>query len=326
MRHRLIIILFVGLIVAVFSTPHNTNAEIKILESDINVEIVPENPRPYSDVTIKLSSYATDINSASIDWIVNNEKVLGGIGRATYSFKTNGPNSPTIIKVNIVPQGGVQISKQVLIQPSEIEMLWQAVNSYTPPFYKGKALPISEGQIRVVAFPNTINVAKADKKNMVYAWNLNDESMQNDSGYGKDSFVFQNSILLNKEKIKLSVSSVDSSYNATGSLEVGVASPKLIFYRKSPINGTLYNTAIDGSTTMYEDEMTIVAEPYFLNRNSGDLQYSWKINNDSIDAPSKETELTIRPSSRGGYATIDLSVESATKLFQSIKNNMRVNL
>lgn len=326
MRLRLIMAISIVLITVFLYAPYSTNAEIKILESDISVEIVPENPKPYSDVTIKLSSYATDINSANIDWIVNNEKVLGGVGRTTYSFKTNGPNSPTIIRVNIIPQGGVQVSKQIVIQPSEIEMFWQAVDSYTPPFYKGKALPISEGQIKVVAFPNTINVAKADKKNMVYAWKLNNESIQSDSGYGKDSFVFQNSILFNKERIKLSVSSVDNTYNAIGSLEVGITSPKLIFYRKSPINGTLHNTAINGSTTMYEDEMTVVAEPYFLNRNSSDLQYVWKINNEKIETPSRKTELTIRPSSRGGYATIDLSVESTTKLFQSIKNNIRINL
>lgn len=322
---RFIIGLFMILGLFVFKT-NTTFAVIKINNSDINTEIIPDTPQPYSDATVKITSYATDLNRSSIEWKVDRQVVLSGVGRTSYSFKTLGPNTATTIDIKIITPENITLNKQIVIRPSEIEMLWQATDSYTPPFYKGKALPIQEGSIKVVAFPNTINVSKANKKNMVYTWSLNNKSASGDSGYGKDSFVFQNNILLNKEKIKLSVSSIDNSYTATGAIDIETTNPRLIFYKKSPINGVLHNMAITNSATMFEDEMTILAEPYFLNRNSSDLQYNWKINNDSIPTPSKRTELTIRPSSRGGYARIDLSVESATKLFQSIKNNIKINL
>lgn len=308
------------------SLPNTSFGAFKVESSDINIETIPENPEPYSDVTIRVSSFATDLNKAGIDWVINNKTVLSGTGKTTYTFKVGAPNTSTSIDVKIIPFGGGSISRQIIVQPSEIEMLWQAVDSYTPAFYKGKALPIQEGKIKVVAFPNTVNIAKANKKNMVYGWSRNNSTQADASGYGKDSFTFTNNILTNTEKIKLSASSVDNTYTSVGSLEIKMANPKLIFYKKSPINGTLYDEALVGSATMTEDEMTIVAEPYFMNRDSRDLQYNWKINSGLIDTPNKKTELTIRPSSRGGYATIGLSIESVTKLFQSINNNLRVNL
>ncbi len=306
--------------------PHNTYAEAKVVSGDINIEIIPDNPEPYTDVTVKLGSYATDLNRASIDWKINSKTVLSGIGRTTYTFKTGGPNTATVINLNILPDNGITITRQVVVVPSEIEMLWQAVDAYTPAFYKGKALPTQESKIKVVAFPNTINVAKANKKNMVYTWTRGGSSAQDASGYGRDSFTFFNNVLSDTEHIGLSASSVDNAYSATGTLDIGIIKPSLLFYKKSPINGILYDEALSGSTTMTEDEMTVVAEPYYMNRNSSDLAYNWKINNESIETPNKRTELTIRPASRGGYATIALTVESITKLFQSVTNNIRINL
>jgi hypothetical protein len=321
------IILGFTMFVAIFVfTPNTIFSAFKINDGDINIEILPENPEPYADVTIKLSSFATDLNRANIDWKINGKTVLAGTGRTSYSFETQGPNTITTIDVGITPVDGISVNKQVTVRTSEIEMLWQAIDSHTPAFYKGKALPIQEGRIRVVAFPNTVNVSKANKKTLVYGWSRNNSAVQSASGFGKDSFTFTNNVLVNTENIKVSASNTDNSFNAIGNLRVNISQPKLVFYKKSPINGVLYDEALVGSATMIEDEMTVVAEPYFMNRNSSDLIYNWKINNNLIDTPSKRTELTIRPSSRGGYATVGLSIESATKLFQSVANNIKINL
>ncbi len=326
MKYRAIILGFAMCLSIFVSMPNNLLAAFRINDGDINIEILPDNPEPYSDVTIKVSSFATDLNRANMEWKVNGKIVLAGTGRTSYSFQTQGPNTITTIDVNITPADGIAVNKQITVRTSEIEMLWQAIDSYTPAFYKGKALPIQEGRIKVVAFPNTVNVSKANKKSMVYGWSRNNSAVQSASGFGKDSFTFANNVLMNTENIKVSASSPDNSFNAIGSLGINISKPKLVFYKKSPINGILYDEALVGSATMIEEEMTVVAEPYFMNRNSSDLLYYWKINNNFIDTPSKRTELTIRPSSRGGYATIELSIESATKLFQSVANNIKINL
>ena len=74
--------------------------------------------------------------------------------------------------------------------------------------------------------------------------------------------------------------------------------------------------------------MTVVAEPYFLaiNSSGSNFNYNWSINGDPIKTPSKKTELTIRPASRGGYATIDVSFESLSKLFQKVSGTLKLTL
>ncbi len=321
--HVLLSIIFMSIMLF----PHASIA-LTVENTDVSIETIPQQPAPYSTATIQLGSYATDLNKAMIEWSINNKQVLTGTGKTSYSLKTDGPNTSTVVNVLITLDDGMQIKKQMILSPSEIDMLWQAVDSYTPPFYKGKALLPAEGTVKVVVFPNVTNIPSASNKQLVYTWKRNFNSEQSASGYGKNSYTFSNSSLNNKEHIGVTVSSVSGSYNATGVLDVPVSSPKLLFYKRSLNTGILYGQALDKEISLpsSDEEITIVAEPYFMTDIDRNLAYEWKINTNSIATPKNPRELTVRPSSRGGYATIGLSIENASKLFQSIQNLIRINL
>jgi hypothetical protein len=303
-------------------------SEIVLQESDIEIQTIPENPEPYQDVTIKLVSYATDLNKAMIEWRSGSSTVLSGYGKTSYSFKAFGPNTTVVFDVSITPPDSLNsVSKKISISPSEVEVLWEAVDGYTPVFYKGKSFISREGKIKVVAIPNT-NVVKQGKGNITYTWQSNDKTVQSASGYNKDSYVFKNDLLNKTEAVTVTASSVDGKYNATKTIEVPIVSPKIIFYQKSPTEGVLYNHALVDDDLMTEDEMTIVAEPYFLAYlgNEYSFNYQWKINGEEVATPSKKTEITIRPSSRGGYATISLYMENLKTLYQEVSGNLKLNL
>ena len=102
----------------------------------------------------------------------------------------------------------------------------------------------------------------------------------------------------------------------------------VLFYKKSPSDGVLYNNAIVDDTSISQGETTLVAEPYFLaskNKESS-FTYTWEINGDKIATPSKKTELTIKPTSAGGYANIDFSMDSISGLFQNVAGQVKLNL
>lgn len=302
--------------------------EIMPQESDVNVEIIPENPQPYDDVTVTLSSYATDLNKAMIQWQSGGKVALSGYGRTSYSFKAQGPNTITIINVTIGIPGAIdKIEKRITINPSEVELIWEGVDSYTPPFYRGKSFPSQEGLIKVVAIPNTA-VIKQGKGSITYTWKSGDNTVQGASGYNKDAYIFKNSELNDIEHVSVTAESIDSQYTAKSTIDIPISSPKIIFYKKSPTEGILYNQALTDDTFMSEDEFTIVAEPYFLalEGNESAFNYDWKINGNSIQTPSKKTELTIRPADRGGYATIGLTMENLNTLYQKVVGQLRINL
>lgn len=303
-------------------------SEIILQESDIDVQTIPQNPEPYQGVTIKLISYAVDLNKSIIEWRSGGKIILSGYGKTTYSFKTSGPNTTTAFDITITPPGSLNsVTKTIGITPSEVEVLWEAVGGYTPPFYKGKSFISREGGIKVVAIPNT-NVIKKGKGNITYIWKSRDNTIESASGYNKDSYVFLNDPLNKNENISVTVSSVDDKYNATKDITIPIVSPKIIFYKKSPTEGVLYNQALVDGSFMNEDEMIIVAEPYFLalKGHENNFTYNWKINGDKITTPTKKTEITIRPSSRGGYATISLTIENLKTLFQQVSGNLKLTL
>ncbi len=320
-------LLFSFFILSVFFTGTNTFA-IDVQNSDISIKVSPENPRPFSATTISLTSFSTDLNKANIEWRSGGKLVLSGTGKTKYIFTTGGPNTVTSFDINIIPEGASAINKMLTINPSDIDLLWEAMDSYTPPFYKGKALPSTESQIKIVAYPNTSGLSNTNQKNISYTWKNNYDTVGSASGYGKSKYIFINDNLKNTEKVSVVATGLSGSYSSEGKVDINIENPQIIFYKKSPLEGILYASALTDESYIEEDEITFVAEPYYLSFKDGSssFNYNWKINNNSIETPSKKRELTVRPSSRGGYANVGFGMESITKLFQNVTNSIKIKL
>jgi len=318
-------------ILSIFFYSKISNAEslLGVTENNINVKVSPENPKPGDSVTLKLTSYAININKSMIVWQNNNQVLVSGYGKDTYTFTAGANGSMSVFNVKItLPDSSSVINKEIIIIPSDIDILWEANDSYTPPFYKGKAFPSQEGSIKVVAIPNSDSI-KSGSGDVIYTWTRNDEAMQNVSGYNKNSFIFKNSVLKDIEKISVSVSTIDGKYNASDSLELEMSKPLIIFYEKSSTLGILYNNGTKSEMDLDGDNITIVAEPFFLSlRNSTEdaFNYYWEINDEEINTPSKKTEITVSPTSKGGYAEISIEIESLSKLFQQVTGTLKLNL
>lgn len=319
-------ILVLGIInIPCFSLAEN---QIDVTDGDINVSINPSNPIPYENITITISSYSTDLNKASISWQSENNTPLSGIGKTSYTIKAGAADISIPITININPVGGTNtITKQIYITPSEMDIMWEAVDGYTPPFYKGKSLPTSGSLIKVVAIPSS-NTIKTGSGSITYTWKNSDSVVEDASGYNKNYYTFKNSLFDNTNNISVTASSVSGNYNAEKDIEIPVYKPKIVFYKKSPTEGIIYNNALADDSFMSEDEMTIVAEPYFLSLkgNENKFLYTWQINGKNIDTPQKRTELTIRPSTRGGYAKIGLTMENLSELFQKVSGQLKLEL
>ena len=302
--------------------------QIGVEDNEINIDISPSNPGPYEDVTISLSSYATDLNRAYISWQTKDSPTASEIGKTSFTVKTGAIDVPIVVNISIKPVNGVDtITKQIIITPSEIEIMWESADGYTPPFYRGKSLPISGSLIKVVAIPNTHTI-KSGKGNITYTWKNNDSVLSDLSGYNKNYYIFKNSLFDQTNNVSVSASSISGDYNAEKTIEIPVYKPKMVFYKKSPTEGILYNNALEKETFMSEDEMTLVAEPYFLSMkgNENKFIYTWQVNGKNIDTPAKKTELTIRPTSRGGYATINFVIDNLDELFQKVSNQLKLEL
>lgn len=325
LKHVLFKIFAIGILI--FPSILSAESQILIQEGEINFEMIPENPEPYEEVAINLYSYATDLDKAVISWVKNNENISSGIGKKNISIISPGPNSSIVLDITIVPAGQTSsIRKNIVISPSDMNILWESIDGYAPPFYKGKTLPSRGGVIKVVSIPNTNSITSSIGE-MDYTWKNNDTTVENASGYNKNSYVFKNSLFSPEEKIEVSVSSVSGNYNSTRKITIPTYNPLLIFYKKSPTDGILYNNGILGEFNMEEDQATFVAAPYNLAIGNNDnlFNYTWYVNDEATPTPVKN-EISIRPTSRGGYVEIGLRIENLQELFQKVTNFFNVNL
>jgi hypothetical protein len=85
----------------------------------------------------------------------------------------------------------LRVTKEVILAPQDAAILWEAVDSYAPPFYEGKKLPSPESIVRIASIPNFLGIKQSSStKNAVYVWSRNKSVIPDAGGYGKILFLF----------------------------------------------------------------------------------------------------------------------------------------
>jgi hypothetical protein len=302
----------------------------RINGNDIEAIMDPETPGAMENVTITLSSFLTDMDRAFVIWKVNGKNELSGTGKKKFTFTTNDIGTQTVVDISIRATTGDIINKRINIAPAEINILWEGADSYTPPFYRGRALPGPEGLIRVVALPQVdTSGIRPDPSTFAYTWKRNTKVNQDASGYGKDSFVFQQSYLNEEEEVTVEARGTKTNFVGSSTKVIRPFNPKILFYEKDPIFGIKWNTALSNNLEVRDAEKTILAEPYFVspkNPTSGQLKYIWTINNGEVSTPSVPNVLTIKKGAGSGTAKIDLDIRNILKIFMEVSGSLTINL
>ena len=137
-------------------------ANAQVRNTDIALSLAPIYPSLNQNVNVTINSYTTDLNKAFISWLVNGKESISGVGKKSFSFNTENMTQITV-EAHIETPDGQSVVKTVSINPAEIDMLWEAPDSYAPPFYKGKKFVSQEGTFKVVAMPNIFSQSKQVK-------------------------------------------------------------------------------------------------------------------------------------------------------------------
>ena len=292
--------------------------------NDIVLAINPQYPKVNQGVTASVSSYTTDLNKAKISWILNGQLSIESVGQKKFSFNVGDVGTQTTIEAQIQASDGSFINKKIVISPMDIDMLWEAQDTYVPPFYKGKALIPSQGMIKVVAMPNSIGSEK-----YAYNWKQDDNSKTDSSGYGKNFYSFKNSYLETSNTVEASVSDLYGNNIGAGKVTVQTSFPKILFYEKDPLLGTKWEKSLDDGFTINPNGVTFVAEPYFFspkNLSSSVLNFKWSLGSSEISTPTTPNELSIKPENgQSGQSSVSLSIDNIKTLFLSMNKTLNVN-
>lgn len=310
---------------AIEQTPNVSEA------SDIFMQLSPQNPAPGDSVIITLSSYSQDLNSDMIYWFVNGRNTTSGIGKKSITVSSPDAGSETSVVAQITLPGNIKSEVKTSISPARMTLLWEAYDSYVPPFYKGKALMPPGTWIKAVAIPEIIIGSKTIKpENMVYNWQQDYINIQGGSGYGKDYYLYKDNLFKSSTNIEVSSATTDGKNSSTGNVSVETTNPQLSFYKEDDKLGIMWNNALTGNYKMKEGQVMIVAAPYFISPSSikdPSLTFRWYINNSLVSLPNDNK--TIMPlkivEGTTGTAVLSLKINSSNNLTQNASKEINVN-
>ena len=306
--------------------PIKTNASSP---DTILVNISPQNPAPGENVDISLNSYVDNLNNVLISWSVDGKNTSSGIGRKTFSLNAPAAGVEIAVLAKIALPDG-EIDTKMTIRSSVMVLLWQADDSYTPPFYKGKALPSPESEIKVVAMPEIRSgSSNIDPSNLVYSWQQDYTNMPDGSGYGKNSFVYTSDYLDNSNNIDVTASTTDQTYSSEASLDLGTYQPKILFYKNDPSLGTLWEQSLADGYKVTGNEI-LQAAPYFISPKDiriPSLIWNWSINDSPVNITSLQQNLLPLQTQSGvsGTSKIDLTINNSYKIFENASKEINVS-
>ena len=231
----------------------------------------------------------------------------------------------------VVKIGSESYKKQFRFSPATVDILWEAIDSYTPPFYKGKALPLQQSRIKAVAIPETLTIDANDAPDLVYYWKNNNQSLQSVSGFGRNSYIFSADPLNLEQKIEVRVNDRNETSHAQNIIRIPTASfnPQILFYEINPEGRLMINKALNRFGSIAQDTIKLSFHPVFFStteNNFTDLFVDWKLNNERVPPQNfgRQNEITISSQGQVGEAAVGMTIEGIEKLLQTDTEVLRL--
>lgn len=265
-----------------FSFSIFTFAEAQALPAPVSIVASPATPSPGEKVIVTAVTPSFDRHTAYFQWTVD--------GRARPDLSGAGKNSLELIAGNIGSSQRILVSVSrksaaagvaggdagLTIRVADLTLTFVA-ETITPKWYKGKALPVSDSVVGVVAIPEfVVDGSRIPAERLIYRWGLDDE--QNAlSGIGEQVFRIRTSDLPGtSHEVKVRVEDEDGKIKKEDVLYIVPHKPRLAIYNATPLGGTEFRAtqSFTGSRGLFD----FIAEPFFFPVSSrGNLQWQWQV-------------------------------------------------
>ena len=307
----------------ILNTPTIKEVRSGAIQSNLVVSKKPEYPGPNELVEISIKSHITDLKRADISWYVNGRLKESGEGLFHFSFFTENIGSINTVKISVKTFEGIYFERIIVFRIANVDLLWEA-KTHTPPFYKGRPLASHESEIRIVAIANfVLNNRNINPKNLLYVWREGGVVNEKASGFGKDTYYANTGIPFNTLDVSVEVISRDEKITAINNIKIKTIDPRIVFYKKSPLEGILFNMAIPQSLSIPTlAEVEIVSEPYFASKKG--FSHKWYMNNKELTEKSRS--LVIRNVQGFGISNIMSIIKNPIKTFQTTNNDIIINM
>jgi hypothetical protein len=312
-----------GVVFALLTTPSVSLAAGLDL---ITFVTTPKSPGALEKIVVRIESFAVDLNTANIAWNVNKEFVKDGIAEKELTITTPDFGQKTVVDVVIITAAGDKIDKQFVIAPAEVDLLFEA-QTYTPPFYKGKALPTFKSLVRVTAIPR-FNALTSNPKDYYYAWTYNRNQGLGEA-QGKNSVVVPMGYADSQIPVGVKVNLAGTDWTGVKNITISGVPAKVVLYERDPLLGVQFHKPLTSTLSSKETELTLYAVPYFFSSDdleNGNLIYTWEVNRRYTSPGLSPRYLTlVKPEKSAATYGVSLRIQNPKRILQEAYANTEIS-
>jgi len=285
-----------------------------------SLAIAPEYPEGRDSVRVTAHSSLVDLSTETLIWYVDGVETASGVGLSEIDVTAGPLGSNTRVEAVLSEGGFKRALAEAIIRPVAMDVLWES-DSYTPPFYRGRALPSAGTNLLVEAKPyfRNTNGSNVPIEDIVFTWSKNGYAVAGVSGKGKNKVTLPSPSLYGSDSVSVKARTLDGVFAIEKSVRIPSTEPLLNLYEDHPLFGTLYHRALGEQTVIFGEETSFTAIPYFasaLNPNDRSLQYEWSVGGTPIEnSLTQPNTITINARGSSGNAFVELLLSHASNLF-----------
>ena len=249
----------------------------------------PQSPSPGQKVTITTQATSFDPHRTRYIWTVDGEPRpdLSGLGKNSFVFTAAQVGSTKYISVQAEPISDRPVTASLTVYTTDVSMTW-TTDTYIPKWYKGKALPIPNSIVRVVAIPTIIIegiTIPADK--LIYTWEKNGERVL--IGAGKQILEFQEpEQSWDAPTIVLTLEDIEHRIQKEARVIVTISRPHAVIYQSFPFGGVEFRRGTSAFFPISPGIVDVQIEPFFFNKQSRyDFSYEWLVQGTAVPGSPK---------------------------------------
>jgi hypothetical protein len=292
---------------------------------DFSISLTPPYPKAGEVVRVEASSALLDLQIGEVVWYVNDKEHARGSGRTAIELVAPSLGEETNVRAVFIEEGFERATTQSTIRPVEVDLLWES-DSYTPPWYRGRALPSAGTNLRLEAMPRFVraNGSLVQSIDVVFTWKRNGYVVPGASGRGKSKVLIESPALYGTDVVSVEARSADGVFIGEASVRIPSNEPILSLYENHPLFGVLHHRALSSEDRLSEEEVSFTVIPYFAEARSvrdPALVYAWRVGANPIpNDPTQPNEITVNAEGSSGSARIDLSLTHTGNLFTQVAN------
>ncbi len=204
--------------------------------------------------------------------------------------------------------------------PLRIDLITTA-NTNVPPFYGGRKLPSTGGQLSVSAILSNEDVV--NPLNYWYLWKINGKP-QNGGTPTRNSTILIETTLESTITASVTITDDQGKILGTKAHTIPIGKPELYFYEVYPLRG-LSTQALPKELLHTQEEITIQAGTYFIDATIPTHHFfsKWMVN-DALFSEKETNIITLQKSNVGETANVGYKIGNTTEFLQNAYNTIVV--